>query len=357
MIFEFPGIILDDKLYSIEDIVEYGKKKVKENIPEWEANIYKFIIEFLDGRDYIMQSSSGTTGARKEYKLSKQALIESAKRTSKILGLGFGKKALLCLPVEYIAGKMMIVRAFVAGLNLCWEEPSSMPSIAKHGKLNFCAMVPLQVYNSFSNYEFVKNIENLIIGGSELRPEVVAMFRGIENNTFETYGMAETCSHVALRKISGANPDEYFIAVPGVEFSVDKRSCLIIKAEYLPETIHTNDVVELIDSKRFLWQGRFDNLINSGGVKVKPEEIEADIAKVLDIDFAVVGLPDKELGQLIALVAESEVKLSNDEILDSLKEVLAKHHLPKKVITIPQLPRNKAYKIDRRKLSSMLENK
>ncbi len=352
---DFPGIILGDRLFSREDLIPHSRRIIKRHIPEWERKIFEFILQFLDDNDYIEQQSSGTTGTPKLYKLPKSSLIESAKRTSEILNLKFGDKALLCLPMDYIAGKMMIVRAFVNGLNLFWEEPSSMPAIGKYGKLNFCAMVPLQVYNSFSNYEFVKNIENLIIGGSELRSELFAMFRDINNNTYETYGMAETCSHVALRKISGENPDKYFKAIIGVDFEVDERSCLIIKADYLQDTVKTNDVVELIDNKSFIWKGRFDNLINTGGIKVKPEELESEIEKVLDCDFAIIGTPDIELGQAITLVIESDKKVNNQEIINSLKEILTEHQLPRKICCISELPRNDAFKVDRVKLQKIIQ--
>lgn len=354
MNFEFPGIILNDHLFSVEDLIVHSKNIVKRNIPEWEKNIYRFILDFLNDKEYIIQKSSGTTGTPKDFKLSKKALIESAKLTAQVLNLKFGDRALLCLPVEYIAGKMMIVRSLVSGLNLIWEEPSSMPVFSKHGKINFCAMVPLQVYNSFSNYEFFKNIENLIIGGAELRSEVLAMFSDVKNNTYETYGMAETCSHIALRKISGDKPDKYFQTLPGITVQADVRGCLVINAPYLDNVVVTNDLVEIIDTTHFIWKGRFDNLINSGGVKIKPEELEASIARVLDMECAILGVADKKLGQKVVLVAESKEQLVETEILAILKENLPAHHVPGKIYFVAELPRNNSYKIDRNKLLTLI---
>ncbi len=354
MKFDFPGIILNDRLFPIEDLQSFSKEMIESDIPDWEKNIYRFIVDFLDDKDYIEQESSGTTGNPTLFKLSKKSMIESALRTVDFFNLKFAQSALLCLPIEYIAGKMMVVRSFVSCLNLFWEAPSSMPAIDKYGKIDFCAMVPLQVFNSFSNYEFIRNIKNLIIGGSELRPELIARFREVNNNAYETYGMAETCSHVALRKITGGNPDEYFKAIPGVEFELDDRGCLIIKADYLDNVVQTNDVVELINNQQFIWKGRYDNLINSGGVKVKPEELEAEIGQVLDLDFAIIGLPDKELGQMIVFVAESDKELNPEEILAVIKEVVSKHHIPKKFFAVKEFPRNKAFKIDRKKLVEMI---
>lgn len=357
MNYNFPGIILNDKLFSLEDLREYAQDMNQQEIPAWEKNIFAFIIEFLDEKDFIIQRSSGTTGNPKSFQLSKRAMIESAKLTTQVLDLKFAQKALLCLSVDYIAGKMMIVRALVAGLNLFWEEPSSMPSLARYGKIDFCSMVPLQVFNSFSNYEFFKNIGTLLIGGAEIRNELKAMFRQVPNKTYETYGMAETCSHVALRLISGENPDKYFKTLPGITVDIDDRSCLIIQAPFLNEPITTNDVIELVDKEHFVWKARYDNLINTGGIKIKPEEIEVEISKVLEIDFSVIGLPDEKLGQKIALVIESESPVNEKELQDVLKESLEQHMIPKVIFYVKNLPRNAAYKIERNKLQNMFSGK
>jgi O-succinylbenzoic acid--CoA ligase len=248
---------------------------------------------------------------------------------------------------------MMVIRALVAGLNLLWEEPSSMPSLTRYGRINFCSMVPLQVFNSFSNYEFFRNIDILLIGGTEIRSELKAMFRDVHNRTFETYGMAETCSHIAMRKISGENSDQYFKTLPGIKVSEDKRGCLIVHASFLDEPVITNDVVELIDDETFIWKARYDSLINTGGIKIKPEELEAEISKVLDTDFSVIGIPDKKLGQKIVLVVESDSPVDEEELFEALSEVLDKNKLPKNIFYVKELPRNSAFKVERKKLQDM----
>jgi O-succinylbenzoic acid--CoA ligase len=355
MEFNFSGIILNDKLFSVEDLIPHCKAMQKRaKLPEWEEKIYQFIIEFLSDKDYIEQMSSGTTGTPKKLKLPKKALVESAKRTVEKLDLKWTDKALLCLPIDYIAGKMMVIRAFVAGLNLFWEEPSSMPSLAKYGPIDFCAMVPLQVYNSFSNYEFFTNIRNLIIGGSELRSEVIAMFSDVKNNTFETYGMAETCSHIALRRISNGAADKYFETLPGIKIRLDDRGCLIVNAPYLEKEVITNDVVELIDDEHFIWKGRIDNLINTGGIKIKPEELEASISKILELECAIIGVKDEELGQKVVLIAESDKALDKDELTRLLKDNLQPHQVPREIVFVEEIPRTTSFKIDRSKLDGLV---
>jgi O-succinylbenzoic acid--CoA ligase len=351
---DYSGIILQDRVYSLEDLEGHCKAVLKRKIPEWEKGIFRFILNFIDDKEYIEQNSSGTTGASKTYKLSKKAMIESAKLTADVLNLKFGQKALLCLPIDYIAGKMMVVRAFIAGLNLFWEEPSSMPSLEKYGHISFCAMVPYQVYNSFSKYEFFKNIDNLIIGGAEIRSELFTMFRDVNNKTYETYGMTETCSHIALRQISGSNIEKYFTTLPGIKVESDERNCLIINAPYLDGPIKTNDIVEVISENQFTWKGRFDNLINSGGIKVNPEELEAVISQVIDMDFAIVGLSDEDLGHKIVMVIESEKELEKSDILDLMKDVLPKSQIPRDLFFVNKLPRNKAFKVDRMKVVELI---
>ncbi len=354
MRFEFPGIILGDKLYSVEDLIFHCERQLATgNLPDWEKKIFKFIIDFFDERDFVEQTSSGTTGEKKTFKLPKRAMIESARMTIDILGLKCTDKALLCLPVDYIAGKMMIVRSLIVGMNLFWEEPTSMPSLNKYGEIDFCAMVPLQVYNSFSNYEFFKNIKKLIIGGAELRPELVAMFRDFPNITYITYGMAETCSHIALRKISGADAVDYFQVLPGIKTEVDTRGCLIIDAPYLDNQVVTNDLVEFIKEDKFIWKGRIDNLINSGGKKINPEELEANISKIIDKDCVIIGLPDDKLGQKIVLVIEGET-VNTKKVQLKLQGELSKHQLPREIILLAEFPRNESFKVDRKKIEELV---
>jgi len=352
---KFSGVTLNNKFFSIEELIVYSEKILESaKLPEWEEKIYGFILTFLDDHDFIEQLSSGTTGTPKKFQLSKNAMIESAKNTIDALALKLNDRALLCLPIDYIAGKMMVVRALVGGLNLYWEEPSSSPTLDKYDSIDFCAMVPMQVYNSIKNITLIKSIRNLIIGGSELRTDVKEMFKDFPHSIYETYGMAETCSHIALRKISGVDRHESFETLPGIEISVDGRSCLKIAAYYLEGEVVTNDVVEFIDEKHFVWKGRFDNLINSGGIKINPEELEASISKIIDLECAVIGIADEKFGECVVLFIESEKEIDKTELLSQLKENLSSHFVPRQLVVVKNLPRNKSFKIDRIKLKELI---
>jgi len=352
----FHGLLIDNRIYPINELNNFCEHKIKlHETPEWERKIYQFIIEWLDEKDYIVQTSSGTTGKPKEIRLPKRSMLKSAENTCNQFDLQFGNTMVHCLPIDYIAGKMMIVRAFIGGLNLLITEPTSMPDLSSFGKIDFCAMVPLQVYNSLNSFETLRNIRKLIIGGAEIRPELEVVLRDMPNHVYATYGMAETCSHIAIRKLSGSDYERNYMAMTGVELSVDDRTCLVIKASFLENIIITNDIVDLIDSKTFRWISRYDNLINSGGLKIIPEEIEALISKNTGLDCAAIGVPDEQLGQkLVLFVEKNRGKITENEVRDLIKEELAKNLQPKEIIIIEQLPRNSSFKVDRQKLSQML---
>lgn len=348
----YHGLILNNRIVPLNDLMGYSEDILADgSVPEWKKKVFSFIIDWLDDKEFIEQKSSGTTGNPKLLKLSKQAMYESARRTCEYFEVSFGQTSLLCLPMDYIAGKMMVIRAFVGGLNLLMTKPESMPELTGFGKIDFCAMVPLQVYNSLNSVDALRRIRKLIIGGGEIRDELEVMLRDMPNEVYATYGMAETCSHVAIRRISGTEHERYYHAIPGVRFATDSRNCLQIKTDFLKKEVVTNDVIDLIDETTFRWIGRYDNLINSGGVKIVPEEIEALVSKTSGLDCAVIGIPDKKLGERVVLVLEkggSEV--SDQELRTLLKDELPKHSRPREIIFLDELPRNHSFKVDRNKL-------
>jgi len=321
------------------------------NLPPWEKKILSFILQFLDPSDHILQESSGTTGIPKEIHLSKRSMIRSAQQTTGKFKLEKGQTALLCLSTDYIAGKMMIVRALLNGMNLVWIEPSACPAITADTPIDLCAMVPLQVYNLTIQGKSFSNIKNLLIGGSELSPELESHLRAMPSHIYETFGMAETCSHVALRRINGRRAIPWFSAMPGVKIAVDPRSCLMIKAPFLPEWVITNDVVEIIGIHRFIWKGRIDNLINSGGIKINPEHLEKKIVEIFGHESYLVGIPDKKRGQKLVMATTFPCSAhEKGRILELLRHQLPPYHLPAEIIVFPSFPRNRSLKVDRARL-------
>ena len=195
----------------------------------------------------------------------------------------------------------------------------------------------------------------LIIGGAEISRELETLVKDIPVEVYATYGMAETCSHIALRRINGPQPETWYQALPGIKLESDNRGCLVIKAPYLPGPIITNDQVQLSGNGQFRWIGRFDNLINSGGIKVVPEEVESALSDKTGMEFALIGLPDPKLGQRLMLVTEkNKASVSDDEILAELARLIPARLMPRNVVRIEKFPRNASFKIDRLKLSRSL---
>ena len=320
--------------------------------PDWKMDVYRFILDFISDSAYILQQTSGSTGTPKTIQLSKQAILKSAENTIEFFNLGENQKAVLCLPGKYIAGKMMIVRAFLAEMNLILIEPASLPDFSNLGKIDFCAMVPMQAAKLLEQNKW-PDIKALILGGSETNPELAEKLQSVETEVFETYGMAETCSHIALKRINGKNPEEYFTTLPGIKISLDNRDCLEIEAAFLNEKIITNDIVELVSENNFNWIGRFDTIINSGGIKIQPEILEKQTTDILQKPCVILGKPDELLGQKVVLIIESEPE-DPKIIFEKLAPFIDKKMLPKTILFMKSLPRNKSFKIDRAALNRVI---
>ncbi len=351
MDFQFQGLTLNNTFYPTKQLVEFCTFEIENNkVPDWCKNVYRFILQFVNDEQFILQRTSGSTGEPKDIELLKAAMVASAQLTAKTLRLSKNETALLCLPVDYIAGKMMVVRAIVTGLNLILTEPSSTPETEKYPSVDFCAMVPLQVHHLIRN-ETLKRIKTLIIGGAAIGPELKQILSGFPNTIFETYGMTETCSHIALKKISGNNTDSHFRALEGIIFEKQDNGCLTIRAPFLAEPMYTTDLVELIDLKSFKLIGRLTETINSGGLKIQPEEMEKKYSKIIQHPCAVIGKEDPVLGQKLVLFVETNLPDFNPKLyIDLLSEKLDKKFVPKEIVALKKLPRNKSFKIDRKVL-------
>lgn len=303
----------------------------------YEKTIGLFISEWLDNSPEITLQTSGTTGKSKKITFQKQAMVDSALATGNFFELKPEDTALCCLPVNFIAGKMMLVRAFVLGLNLDIVEPDSCPLKNIGKKYSFCAMTPMQVKNSIGKLHF---IEKLIIGGSKLNSDLEKKLVNLPVKSYETYASTETLTHIAARKIG----DKNFKLLPDIAISTDQRGCLVIDAPRISnQKITTNDLVELKSEREFLWLGRFDNVINSGGIKLFPEKIEALLAEKIPYRFFIGGISDSSLGEKSVLVIESE----KYELPPDVFNHLDKYEKPKEIIFVPEFFETETGKIKR----------
>jgi O-succinylbenzoic acid--CoA ligase len=308
-----------------EDLCRVAYSFIKEG-EDFEKPVGNFLLDWFDYKSYIEMETSGSTGAPKTISISKQAMVDSALATGDFFNLQPGNKALQCLPVKYVAGKMMLVRAMILGLDLEFVAPSSHPLDHNEIDFDFVAMVPLQAQNSISQ---LKKVKKLIIGGAAVNKTLEKQLLKLPTKVYETYGMTETITHIAARKLG----EKAFTVLPYVSVSFDDRNCLVIHAPRIsPEVIITNDIVELLDENQFIFLGRMDNVINSGGIKLIPEQIEQKLVGKINQRFFIASKPDDEFGEKVVLVVESE----KHKLDDSIYESLDKYEKPKEIIFIPK---------------------
>ena len=343
--------------YSKEELKEVAYSLIKEGEP-FEHRIGDFLLDWLSDEDVILVTTSGATGLPKRIFLRKEHMVNSARATGEVLSLKEGDSALLCLPGDYIAGKMMLVRAMVLGLEIDYVEPSSEPLWRTIDPYDITAMVPMQVQNSLKKLDLFGTI---LIGGA---PVSVGLHEAIQQTTaqvFETYGMTETCSHVALKAINpvaGAVKSasgNVFRALPGITFSKNDKGCLVVQAPELTRApVETNDLVELLDDKEFIWLGRHDHVVNSGGVKLIPETIEEKLKHLIKEPFILGGIPDTALGHCLVLVVEAkELPKDLEKQLQDLK-TLEKYEYPKHIFVWEKFPKTENGKIKRKELLELV---
>lgn len=303
-----------------------------------EQAIGEFLLDWFDDKDYIEMRTSGTTGLPKLVRLEKQAMIQSALATGDFFELEPGNKALLCLPVKFIAGKMMLVRSLILGLELDIVAPSTQPLALNTKVYDFVAMVPLQVQNSIDG---LKNVKKLIVGGAKMDLTLEEKLLPLKTAVYETYGMTETITHIAAKRLG----ESVFAVLPHVKIAQDNRGCLVITVPAISEEpIVTNDLVELIRENQFIFLGRIDNVVNSGGVKLIPEQIEAKLIGKIANRFFVTGVPDTTLGEKLILVIEGEKQEFENDFFD----VLDKYEKPKEIVFVPKFKENENGKLLRK---------
>ena len=310
------------------------------------AEINDFIREWESDCDYIVAHTSGSTGTPKEIRLPKSDMRVSAKATNSRFGITRRSVIAAPLSVDYIAGKMMCVRAIEAGCELL-EMPVSNKVIIDR-RIDLLAIVPSQLDSLLSQPDAPQLVKNIIVGGAPMNDQQLAAIVNKGLNAFATYGMTETCSHVALKKICGH--ETYFEAMPGISFSQDRRGCLVIQAPaYSFGNLTTNDIVEIASPTEFRWIGRFDNVINSGGIKISPERLEKEIARYVDRPFYITSAKDDRWGEVPAIVFEGTASEVQD-ILDLLASKIDHKTCPKKARAVRALPRTANGKIFRKKI-------
>ena len=298
----------------------------------------EFLAEWHNESPTVLVHTSGSTGKPKPMYVEKRRMEASARITCQFLGLEPGDTALLCMSLDYIAGKMMVVRAQTCGLRLLSVAPSGHPLDTVVEPVDFAAMVPMQVFNSLQvpeERERLKQIKHLIIGGGAIDDALAKELAGFPNHVWSTYGMTETLSHIALRRLNGPEASDWYTPFEGVSLSQTDEGCLVIDAPAVHDgPLVTNDIVELSE-KGFCILGRKDNVICSGGIKIQIEEVERLLKPHLSAPFMITKRADKKFGEQVVLLTES---MDMDDIKDICQKVLPKYWQPRSYAHIDALP-------------------
>jgi len=312
---------------------------------ETTKEVNTFLEEWKNENAFIEVQTSGSTGKPTKVLLEKAKMLVSAKNTLNYLKIQKNCNALLCLSSTTIAGKMMVIRSIVGELNLIVGPVNSNPLENIDLPIEFVAMVPMQLKSTLENSAHkLKNIPSILIGGGPISPNLSAALK--ENNTtvFHTYGMTETISHVAMRKV-GENEEKEFEALPGITFSEENEQLVVHYPAINIDSLKTNDQIVLTSQTTFQWIGRTDFIINSGGKKLNPEEIEDRISELLETPYFIGSLSDEKFGQKVILLIESNHSLHVTK--EVLRTKLSNYSLPKEIYYLEHFTRTVSGKINR----------
>lgn len=336
------GIWINDQWYDRKKILHTDSK------PDLlDADIFSFLKEWYNPENHVEALTSGSTGTPKTIHLQKSYAAASARATLEFFSISPGSTALLSLPVRYIAGRMMLIRALEGNLRLYTTPPASHPQIPDQN-LDFAAFTPHQFYHISSSSDRMKhlNIKTIILGGSPVTPDIVKKSIGFGGKIYETFGMTETYSHIALRSVYPETSD-WFCAVPGVHFRSEEGH-LIIEAPHLGiRDLKTNDQVKLKSNTEFQWLGRSDFVINSGGIKIFPEVIEKKLASAISSPFFIAGIPHPSLGEQVALVIEKSETKSAVNRENIFNRNLSQYEKPRTTIYVHRIVKTATGKINR----------
>lgn len=342
-------LYINGKAYELSSLKVYISTV---DLPDYDRHILSFVDSWLSGLKEFVLQTSGSTGTPKTILTPRNLLEYSALNTVRYLQLNRGDKCLICLNTDFIAGKMMLVRSILAGLDMYVVAPHLSPFEIYPQDFDFTAVVPLQLEKWLKEPLYVQRLQRfkkIIIGGAALSATLKSKCIELAADIYETYGMTETLSHIALKNIK---KETYFKSVyQDLLIDIDERSCLKIKGKITQDRwLQTNDLVQLIGDGSFEFVGRADFIINSGGLKINPLEVEEAIGlRYPDLGSLVVSaFPDDRLGEALALVLEAETT----PVLDF--SFLDKYKRPKHVFNLKKFPMTNSGKIDRKQIKKII---
>lgn len=353
-----PTITFRNRSIMLDKVPYYLRKKGKKVFSPYEWRAIEIIGKWMEGDEIFTISTSGSTGQPKEIRFTRAELEVSAQRTIDHFHLNHSDHALICINVGFIGGLMMIIRSLVAKMDMTILEPTSDPMSqldAKKGP-TFMAVVPMQLGHVVDHYlqeeGAHRKVKAIIVGGASIDAQNEAKAKQIKIPVYHTFGMTETASHFAVRRINGSKRSDIFQSLRGWKVKCDDENRLLVNWGLTgSEWLITNDIVEMVSSRSFKWLGRADNVINSGGIKIHPEILEKTIRAELlnlgiDCRFFVVGLRDPNLGDKMALFLEGQSSWK-ETIHRHLEETLPKYHSPREVFCPDDFVETPTGKVDR----------
>lgn len=350
--------IIQHTTYSEEELIIKAKQMLEDNaVPEWEQAIWAFISVFVSREtDAFINKTSGSTGIPKEIYILKKQAIASAQKTIDFFQLKKHDRLHLCMHAKYIGAKMMIVRALIGEMQLSYSEPTSDVLSKIDFPIDFCAAVPMQVMKLVEKQKAGNAyIKTLLIGGASISSSLRVLLQQQQTQYYHSFGMTETISHIALQHIN--TNERFYTLLDGITIGVDDSHCLWIEAPAIGvHHLQTNDIVELISANQFIWQGRKDYMINSGGVKIIPELIEAKIQHLIPFPFFLSSIPDELLGEKLILLIESKAANVVDKkyLLESMHTLLSKYEVPKEIYVLAHFLYTETNKIKRKETTTLI---
>ena len=351
-------IIINKQEIYVSDIASENYSYVPQS--DFEGRVLKFVQKWFETEAVFEASTSGSTGIPKMMKIPKESLMLSAEMTAKAVDLKPGMTALLAMDPKHIGGMMMIARALTLEMDLWVAEPSSNPlnQIPENITIDFTAFVPLQMSKILEEGadNRLERIKVILVGGGPVSKKLESKITSLQTSIYQTYGMTETLSHIALKKLNGSEKSSFYRTLPGIKITQDDRGCLKISGAFLKEEVVTNDIVEITNPDTFNWLGRYDNIINSGGIKLNPELIEPVIFDVLnennfgDHRFFLAGIQDEEFGEKMILFVEGDLKGMIEHLLQRLKQNLDTYQCPKSIVEIKEFAMTETGKIKRKEI-------
>lgn len=360
----FHSLTVDGVALRDADISRWADELVaRHRSSAWATDLRSTLRELLSDEGVMNTRTSGTTGMPRSHAFSTADLVASAGVTRDAFGLEAGDRTLLCLPCEFVGGKMMLVRAMLIGLDLHAIDPRGgvLRNLRTSDRFRFASMVPMQLHTALQHdRERVEaQFDTILLGGGPVSRAMIDRLQGLRTRVFLGYGSTEMLTHVALRPLNGADSGEEYSALGNVTFGIDGRSCLIVRTPHLAVKEHvTNDIAELVDERRMRWKGRRDNVILSGGRKIHPERLEAMTAGIVPYPHFFAALPDERLGQIVVLILETgnDKRQAPPEVVEDIKGVLYEHERPYRVIAMRDFLRTGSGKVDRAGTLALLAN-